>query len=130
MKPVLPYVLDHLDFSVVVKNRAKPPKPWRWEIYPRRPDQPDRAIGGLLRAHDRGEPRGKDCAQAAAQRIPSLMAQQERALANLQFPIIGVKLVSAAIVLGLASFSPVLGQAAKEDCFQIVSPIPATLRPT
>jgi hypothetical protein len=33
MKPVLPYVLDHLDFSVVVKNRAKPPRPWRWEIY-------------------------------------------------------------------------------------------------
>ena len=24
---------DHEDFSVVVKNRAKPPKPWRWEIY-------------------------------------------------------------------------------------------------
>lgn len=21
------------DFSVVVKNRAQPPKPWRWEIY-------------------------------------------------------------------------------------------------
>jgi hypothetical protein len=21
------------DFSVVVKNRAAPPKPWRWEIY-------------------------------------------------------------------------------------------------
>jgi hypothetical protein len=33
MKPVLPYVLDHLDFSVVVKNRAKLPRPWRWEIY-------------------------------------------------------------------------------------------------
>ena len=32
-KPDLPYLLDHLDFSVVVKNRAKPPKPWRWEIY-------------------------------------------------------------------------------------------------
>ena len=52
------------------------------------------------------------------------MAQQERALANLQFPTNGVKLVFAAIVLGLASFSPALGQAAKEDCFQIVSPIP------
>jgi hypothetical protein len=26
-------MLDHEDFSVVVKNRAKPPKPWRWEIY-------------------------------------------------------------------------------------------------
>jgi hypothetical protein len=24
---------DHSDFSVVVKNRAKPPKPWKWEIY-------------------------------------------------------------------------------------------------
>ncbi len=33
MKTVLPCVLDHFDFSVVVKNRAKPPKPWRWEIY-------------------------------------------------------------------------------------------------
>ena len=33
MKPDLPYLLDHLDFSVVVKNRAKPPKPWRSEIY-------------------------------------------------------------------------------------------------
>ena len=21
------------DYSMVVKNRAKPPKPWRWEIY-------------------------------------------------------------------------------------------------
>jgi hypothetical protein len=33
MKPVPPYVLDHLDFSVVVKCRSKPPKQWRWEIY-------------------------------------------------------------------------------------------------
>ena len=26
-------MIDHTDFSVVVKNRAPPPKPWRWEIY-------------------------------------------------------------------------------------------------
>jgi len=25
--------IDHPDFSVVVKRRAQPPKPWRWEIY-------------------------------------------------------------------------------------------------
>jgi hypothetical protein len=25
--------LEHADFSVVVKNRALMPKPWRWEIY-------------------------------------------------------------------------------------------------
>ena len=24
---------DHDDFSVVVKNRGRPPRPWRWEIY-------------------------------------------------------------------------------------------------
>ena len=26
-------MIEHADFSVVVKNRARPPKPWRWEIY-------------------------------------------------------------------------------------------------
>ena len=25
--------IDTTDFSVVVKNRGRPPKPWRWEIY-------------------------------------------------------------------------------------------------
>jgi hypothetical protein len=29
----IPDMIDHEDFSVVVKNRAHPPKPWRWEIY-------------------------------------------------------------------------------------------------
>jgi hypothetical protein len=24
---------DHTDYSVVVKNRAPPPKSWKWEIY-------------------------------------------------------------------------------------------------
>ena len=26
-------MIDQTDFSVVVKNRARPPKSWRWEIY-------------------------------------------------------------------------------------------------
>ncbi len=26
-------IFGHEDFSVVVKNRSQPPKPWRWEIY-------------------------------------------------------------------------------------------------
>jgi hypothetical protein len=26
-------MIDYADFSVVVKNRATPPKPWCWEIY-------------------------------------------------------------------------------------------------
>ena len=25
--------IDPADYSVVVKNRARPPNPWRWEIY-------------------------------------------------------------------------------------------------
>ncbi len=26
-------MIDHSDFSVVVKHRAPPPNSWRWEIY-------------------------------------------------------------------------------------------------
>jgi hypothetical protein len=26
-------MMSHEDFSVVVKNRADPPKQWRWEIF-------------------------------------------------------------------------------------------------
>ena len=26
-------MLEHADFSVVAKNKAPLPKPWRWEIY-------------------------------------------------------------------------------------------------
>jgi len=26
-------VKDHTDFSVVVKQRGRPPSPWKWEIY-------------------------------------------------------------------------------------------------
>jgi hypothetical protein len=26
-------MIDHHDFSVVVKNRGRPPNPWKWEIY-------------------------------------------------------------------------------------------------
>jgi hypothetical protein len=27
------FMINHADFSVVVKNKAPPPKSWRWEIY-------------------------------------------------------------------------------------------------
>ncbi len=27
------FEFDPADYSVVVKRRANPPKPWRWEIY-------------------------------------------------------------------------------------------------
>lgn len=30
---ILNPMIDHSDFSIAVKNRASPPKPWRWEIY-------------------------------------------------------------------------------------------------
>jgi hypothetical protein len=26
-------MIEHPDFSVVVKNRGRPPAPWKWEIY-------------------------------------------------------------------------------------------------
>jgi hypothetical protein len=28
-----PRRIDHLDFSVVVKNRGSVPAPWKWEVY-------------------------------------------------------------------------------------------------
>lgn len=31
--PRMSLLFDQTDFSVVVKNRAPPPKAWRWEIY-------------------------------------------------------------------------------------------------
>lgn len=48
MKPVLPYAIDHLDFSVVVKRRATPPKPWRWEIYRAGRTSPIQQSGGCF----------------------------------------------------------------------------------
>jgi hypothetical protein len=30
---VIRMTVDETDYSVVVKNRAPPPKSWRWEIY-------------------------------------------------------------------------------------------------
>jgi hypothetical protein len=32
-RKIEPPMIDHPDFSVVVKLRAPPPKSWRWEIY-------------------------------------------------------------------------------------------------
>jgi hypothetical protein len=26
-------MIKHPDFAVTVKNRGRPPKPWKWEIY-------------------------------------------------------------------------------------------------
>jgi hypothetical protein len=28
-----PFNFDASDYTVAVKNRARPPKPWKWEIY-------------------------------------------------------------------------------------------------
>jgi hypothetical protein len=33
LRAPLGHGLEHDDFSVVVKNRALMPRPWRWEIY-------------------------------------------------------------------------------------------------
>jgi hypothetical protein len=38
--------LDQTDFTVVVKNRAAPPKPWRWKIYRAGSKEPDRVLVG------------------------------------------------------------------------------------
>ena len=39
---------DETDYSVVVKNRASLPKPWRWEVYRAGRSRQNKAIAGLF----------------------------------------------------------------------------------
>lgn len=54
-------MVDHVDFSVVVKQRGRPPFPWRWEIYRAGRNTPE--IKGFLWDRDRSQPRWKDGAK-------------------------------------------------------------------
>ena len=55
---------DRTDYSVVVKNRAPPPKTWRWEIYRAGKCQSDQAITDLFRKYRGSQGRGgKDALQ-------------------------------------------------------------------
>src|SRR5215467_8020746 len=50
---------ERADYSVVVKNRAPPPKAWRWEIYRGRKCQPHQAVIGLFRHYRGGQAGGQ-----------------------------------------------------------------------
>jgi hypothetical protein len=54
---------ERTDYSVVVKNRAPPPKAWRWKIYRAGKRQSDQAIIDLFRHYGGGQAGGKRCAQ-------------------------------------------------------------------
>ena len=55
------------DYSVVVKNRAPPPKAWRWEIYRAGNANPLKRSSILFRDYGGGQARRKGCPQGAVE---------------------------------------------------------------
>jgi hypothetical protein len=66
---------ERADYSVVVKNRAPPPKAWRWEIYRGWKCQPDQAIIDLFRHYGGGQAGRKRCPQGAVEQTLQLIAR-------------------------------------------------------
>ena len=48
------------DYSVVVKNRAKTPKPWRWEIYCAGKRQPIQRSEVFFESREKASATGKE----------------------------------------------------------------------
>ena len=65
-------MIEQSDFSVVVKNRARPPKPWRWEIYRAGRTSPIDHSEVYFEVHDRGQSRRQGRAQIDAERVSEL----------------------------------------------------------
>jgi hypothetical protein len=60
---------DPTDYSVVVKNRAPLPKPWRWEIYCAGKRQPIKRSGVLYESRGEASLVGKDALAQLLQKI-------------------------------------------------------------
>ena len=58
-------VLDETDYSVVVKNRARPPNPWRWEVYRAGRSSPIKQSAIFFQTTVAANKAGKSRAQAA-----------------------------------------------------------------
>src|SRR5271169_135683 len=82
---------DQTDFSVVVKNQAPRPKPWRWEIYQAGRNSPieySSVYYETMVAANRGRKRGP---QAALDRVPCLttaIATRSRTPVTVRFQVI------------------------------------------
>ena len=51
---------DPTDYSVVVKTRARPPKPWRWEIYCAGKRQPIQRSDVFFESREKASATGKE----------------------------------------------------------------------
>jgi hypothetical protein len=64
---------ERTDYSVVVKNRAPPPKVWRWEIYRVGNANPIKQ-SSIFRHYGGGQAGGKRCAQGIVEQTFQLIA--------------------------------------------------------
>jgi hypothetical protein len=62
---------DHTDFSVVVKNRAPAPKPWRWEIYRAGRNSPIEASPVLYESMSAANRAGKEALKLLLSEFPA-----------------------------------------------------------
>jgi hypothetical protein len=58
-------LFDQTDFSVVVKNRVPPPKPWRWEIYRAGRKSPIESSSALYETVEAANRAGKEALKTA-----------------------------------------------------------------
>ena len=69
--PVMNSQFDHTDFSVVVKNRAPAPRPWRWEIYRAGRNSPIEASAVLYDSMSAANRAGKEALRLLLSEIPA-----------------------------------------------------------
>jgi hypothetical protein len=64
-------LLGHTDFSVIVKDRAPPPKPWRWEIYRAGRKSPIECSSVLYETADAAHQAGKEALKQLLTEFPT-----------------------------------------------------------
>jgi hypothetical protein len=64
-------LFDQSDFSVVVKNRALPPKPWRWEIYQAGRKSPIECSSILYETMEAADRAGKEALKQLLTQFPA-----------------------------------------------------------
>jgi hypothetical protein len=77
---------DPTDYSVVVKNRAPLPKPWRWEIYCAGKRQPIKRSGVLYESRGEASLVGKGALAQLLQQISPRENSKPRQIAQVRRP--------------------------------------------
>jgi hypothetical protein len=67
----MPMDFDPTDYSVVVKSRARLPKPWRWEIYRAGKRQPIQCSDVFFESREKASATGKEALARLLEKLRS-----------------------------------------------------------